>query len=145
MKINTLALALVLLAAPFAVSAEEATHPMNHDDMQMEGMPMEGMAKHGAEDATPATKAFKAADAAMMKDMAIDYSGNVDVDFVRGMIPHHQGAIAMAKIELQYGKDPEIRKLAEGIIKAQDDEIAFMKAWLAKNGGAASKNGGAAK
>nr|WP_139251469.1 DUF305 domain-containing protein [Kaistia soli] len=118
---------------------------MNHDDMQMEGMPMEGMAKHGAEDATPATKAFKAADAAMMKDMAIDYSGNVDVDFVRGMIPHHQGAIAMAKIELQYGKDPEIRKLAEGIIKAQDDEIAFMKAWLAKNGGAASKNGGAAK
>jgi predicted outer membrane protein len=81
-----------------------------------------------------ATKAFEAANAKMHKDMTIKYSGNVEADFVRGMIPHHQGAIDMAKVALQYGKNPEIRKLAEEIIKAQEGEIAWMRDWLKKNG-----------
>ncbi|MFY8102187.1 MAG: DUF305 domain-containing protein, partial [Allorhizobium sp.] len=46
----------------------------------------------------------------------------------------HQGAIDMANIVLEHGKDPEIRKLAEEVIKAQEGEIAMMKEWLAKNG-----------
>jgi uncharacterized protein (DUF305 family) len=79
------------------------------------------------------TKDFKAAHAKMMEDMAVAYTGNTDVDFVRGMIPHHQGAIDMAKVELKYGKDPEIRKLAEAIIAAQEKEIGQMRAWLKKN------------
>lgn len=54
---------------------------------------------------------------------------------MRGMIAHHQGAIEMAKVELEYGKDETIRKLAEEIIKAQEGEIRMMKEWLAKNGG----------
>jgi uncharacterized protein (DUF305 family) len=70
----------------------------------------------------------------MHKDMAIALSGDADVDFVRGMIPHHQGAIEMAKVLLQYGKDPELRKLAGDIISAQEAEITWMKGWLAKQG-----------
>jgi uncharacterized protein (DUF305 family) len=81
-----------------------------------------------------ATKAFRAANAKMHKDMDITFSGNVDSDFVRGMIPHHQGAVEMAKIMLAHGTDPELRKLAEGIIADQEKEIALMTAWLKKNG-----------
>lgn len=79
-------------------------------------------------------KAYEAANMKMHKDMAIKLTGDADADFVRGMIPHHQGAIDMAKVVLEHGKDPEIRKLAEGVITAQEGEIAFMKEWLKKNG-----------
>jgi uncharacterized protein (DUF305 family) len=84
--------------------------------------------------ASPAAAALAAANDTMHRDMAIDYSGEADVDFVKSMIPHHQGAIDMAKVELQYGKDPAIKSLAEGIIKAQEAEIAMMREWLKKNG-----------
>lgn len=57
-----------------------------------------------------------------------------DVAFVCGMIPHHQGAIHMARAELKYGKSPFGKKLAEGIIKAQEKEIAEMLDWLKKQG-----------
>jgi uncharacterized protein (DUF305 family) len=81
---------------------------------------------------SPAAKAFTEANAKMHKDMTITFSGNDDVDFVKGMLPHHQGAVDMAKIVLQYGKDPKVWKLAREIIKAQNTEIAFMNNWLAK-------------
>jgi uncharacterized protein (DUF305 family) len=81
-----------------------------------------------------AREAFEAANAKMHKDMAIALSGDADVDFVRGMIPHHQGAIDMARILLQHGKDPELRKLAGDIIQTQETEIAWMRSWLTKQG-----------
>lgn len=82
-----------------------------------------------------ATPAYQAAMGTMMTDMMIPYSGNADVDFIRGMIPHHQGAVDNARIVLKYGTDPDVRKFAEGVIAAQEAEIKWMNDWLAKNGG----------
>ena len=96
-----------------------------------------GHAGHGAAPAateSAATKAYKAANDAMHRDMNVPLTGDADVDFARSMIPHHQGAIDMAKIVLAHGKDPAIRKLAEEVIAAQDTEIAMMRKWLASKG-----------
>lgn len=82
----------------------------------------------------PAEDAFRAANDAMHSDMALDYTGNPDADFIRGMIPHHEGAVAMARIVLEHGEDAEVRKLAEEVIAAQEAEIAWMQDWLAANG-----------
>jgi uncharacterized protein (DUF305 family) len=93
-----------------------------------------GHAQHGATSmpASPSSKAFQDANDKMHRDMNIPMTGNADVDFVQGMIPHHQGAVDMAKIVLQYGADPEIKKMAQEIIDAQEKEIAMFRAWLAK-------------
>jgi uncharacterized protein (DUF305 family) len=82
----------------------------------------------------PASAAYLAAAERMHRDMAIEFTGDPDVDFARAMIPHHQGAIAMAEALLEYGQDPEIRALAEGVITAQEQEIAFLRSWLAERG-----------
>jgi uncharacterized protein (DUF305 family) len=79
------------------------------------------------------TKGYRDAMTKMSQSMTITYSGNADKDFVAGMIPHHEGAIDMAKVELQYGKDPQLRKLAQAVIAAQQKEVAFMKSWQAKH------------
>jgi uncharacterized protein (DUF305 family) len=123
-SIATLALAATLAATSISVFAQD--HKMDHSKMG------HGAAAAGAATDSAATKAYRAANDRMHADMAMTYSGDADVDFLKGMLPHHQGAVDMAKIVLEHGKDPEVRKLAEEIIKAQNTEIAFMKGWLAK-------------
>ena len=61
---------------------------------------------------------------------AVMRSGNADVDFVRLMLPHHQAAIDMAKTQLLYGKDAQMRRLAQEIITDQQSEIELMQRWL---------------
>ena len=65
---------------------------------------------------------------------SIEPSGNIDVDFVRMMLPHHQAAIDMAKTQLLYGKDPQMRRLAQEIITDQESEIELMQLWLKQHG-----------
>jgi uncharacterized protein (DUF305 family) len=62
----------------------------------------------------------------MHRDMSIASSGDPDRDFAAMMIPHHQGAVDMAKLELQFGKNPVLRRLAQGIIVEQLQEIEVM-------------------
>jgi uncharacterized protein (DUF305 family) len=93
---------------------------------------MKGMTMKPA--TSPADKAFAASMTTMMNGMHGKTTGKPDADFVLMMIPHHQGAIDMAKVELQYGSDPELRQLATDIVAAQEKEIAQMKTWLEKNG-----------
>lgn len=81
----------------------------------------------------PNIEAFKAVMTNMHQKMNIAYSGNADVDFVCGMIPHHQGAIDMAAILRSEGSDPEILKFSTAIIRSQNSDVARMNRWLERN------------
>ena len=91
-----------------------------------------GTAAQGTTAVSPSTAAFMAANEKMHRDMAITYTGNADRDFAASMIPHHEGAIAMARVQLAHGRDPGMRSLAEAVIRAQEGEIATLRAFLAR-------------
>ncbi|MGH6916028.1 MAG: CopM family metallochaperone [Geminicoccales bacterium] len=103
-----------------------------HDPQR--SMQQHAMPSHAQAAASPADRAYQAAMERMQHDMPMDLTGDADVDFARGMIPHHQGAIDMARAVLQYGDDPKIKKLALDIIAAQEREIGFLRDWLESKG-----------
>ncbi|GHC14605.1 hypothetical protein GCM10010082_00940 [Kushneria pakistanensis] len=84
-------------------------------------------------EADQAAHAFSEANQRMHHDMAIRPSGNVDMDFARGMLAHHRGAVDMARIELEHGNDEQMRALAREVIDAQQKEIDLLERWIAEH------------
>ena len=80
--------------------------------------------------ATAATKKYQQINDNMHKSMDIKFTGDADKDFLAAMIPHHQGAIDMAEVVIQHGKNPKVRQLAQEIITMQKKEIAEMRQLL---------------
>ncbi|MDB5777539.1 MAG: hypothetical protein JWP38_3672 [Herbaspirillum sp.] len=132
LPIFSLSIGLVLSGAALDASAQQSG-AMANGQMNMSATKMDMPAQAGG---TPSasTQAFEQNAANMMKNMsAPPYTGDADADFVAHMIPHHQGAVDQAKVEIKYGKDPKMKALAKNIIKAQEEEIAYMKRWQVKH------------
>ena len=120
-------------AALMAQPAAAGSHGSDHD--HSDHAHGHGEAHYGDEHAdNPAVQAYREANDRMHEGMMVGFTGDADVDFARGMIPHHQGAIDMANIVLEHGEDEAIRELAEEIIAAQEEEIAFLRDWLESRG-----------
>lgn len=83
-------------------------------------------------DMRPSSMAFQKSMDSMMSHMHMAMTGDADRDFATMMVPHHQAAIDMAKAELEYGKDPEMKELARKIIDAQGAEIRLINDWLVR-------------
>ncbi len=129
--------------AEMATHTYSAEHPHGPQVIGQATAPPAPSGAHGLGHAAPpasasggsAREAYEVSMARMHGPMQVGIRHpDPDVAFVLGMIPHHQGAIDMAQIQLQYGQDPVNRKLAQEIIAAQRHEIQEMKAWLAARG-----------
>ena len=91
----------------------------------------------------PASQAYMDGMRKMNRDMRKPMTGDADQDFARMMLSHHRGAVDMAKVQLQYGKDPELRTLAQKIVEDQSREIAQLQDWLKRHPAKPAQNEGA--
>jgi|SRR5476649_671070 len=111
---NKIAIAAVVLMFPLAVMAVDHNMKMDHT-------------------MSPAAQEYMSGMQNMHNNMMAGMmSSNPDIAFANGMTAHHQGAIEMAKTELKYGADPEMRKLAQDVINTQQPEIDQLQRWAKK-------------
>ena len=131
MKIHHAMLLALLLGVPAvpAIAADSTLPAICTKDAMDMGQAAMGGAMAADEAHTALMAGMATMDAEMGKGMT---AKDIDVAFVCGMIPHHQGAIDMAKAERQYGDDPWVKEMAQKVIDAQTAEIAAMKDWLSK-------------
>lgn len=123
-------LTMLLAGTALAVIAGSAMAE-NHEAGAMEGMDHSNMDMSGMSEGM---QGFMGAMDTMMQGMPQESSGTVDGDFILMMIPHHQSAIDMARIELEQGQDEETKAMAQEIIDAQEAEIAEMRTMLERMG-----------
>jgi uncharacterized protein (DUF305 family) len=113
---RTIVLASILVTSITGIALAQSIH---HGDVKL--------GENISADSTFASQMMEAMDQMDSGMMAAKPTGDPDRDFAAMMIPHHQGAIDMAKVELIYGRDPILRRLAQGIIVEQQQEIALMQ------------------
>ena len=128
---------MALAAEPFSAAADSP----RQGSMMREHGSMPSMEHSGSEhtpgatgssaESSPSTSAYKMLMMKMHEDQQqVGFTGDPDQDFARHMARHHQGGIDMAQVELQYGRDPQLRELAEKMIAEQQKEIGILQKWL---------------
>ena len=133
----TAAIAAVLAMSTSAILAQDQTQSQNQGTMMQgqAGTQMPMMRMMGGMAPTQSAQGMMNAMQQMTQQMgAMELSGEADTDFAKVMIPHHQSAIDMAKVELENGKDETLKKMAQAMIDAQQKEIEELQKWLAENG-----------
>jgi uncharacterized protein (DUF305 family) len=112
-------LLVLLVSIPIVAFAARRQAPQSHDRMPMPDLNW--------------TELMGSMDRMHSAMSSVKSSGNHDVDFVKLMLPHHQGAVNMARAELLYGQDSQMRRLAQEIVTDQESEIQLMQLWLTKH------------
>jgi uncharacterized protein (DUF305 family) len=125
-RLISLATTASVAATSFAL-AQDPTGAQGADQIRGE-MPVQSVpdGSNGSQE-QPFLSENEAAMKKMMADMTIKPTGDVDRDFVAMMVPHHQGAVDMAKTELRYGRNEQLRRLAQKIVATQQHEIVVMR------------------
>ena len=129
--ISVITVFLALSAFAFGMISRQTRTPQTIPSV--EARPVEAPSHGGAPTDSPSSRGYREANDQMHQAMNTAYTGDADIDFLRGMIAHHEGALAMAKVAVEHGEAQDVRNLAEEIITAQQAEILRMRIMLARH------------